>query len=178
MRASSWIGFALSLVLMAGLAHSQDDTRGAKTHAPKPGATDRQKPRQVKPYVEGLFRLTETNTNYRKVLFTGALSQLVVMSIPPGESIGTEEHAHVEQTLVIVRGAGQAVLGDERTDVGSGDVIVVTPGTRHNVVNTGKAPLQLFTTYVPPNHIDGRVHPTKKDAERDKEDERYGHEAE
>jgi mannose-6-phosphate isomerase-like protein (cupin superfamily) len=125
-------------------------------------------------YVAHLFNLTETNTNYRKVLFTGARSQLVVMSIPPGESIGAETHAHVEQTIIVLKGSGQAVLGAQKTNVNDGDVIVVTPGTPHNLVNTGRVPLQVFTTYAPPNHIDGRIHRTKQDAERDVEDEEFG----
>ena len=125
-------------------------------------------------YVAHLFNLTETNTNYRKVLFTGARSQLVVMSIPPGESIGAETHAHVEQTIVVLEGSGQAVLGGQKTNVNDGDVIVITPGTPHNLVNTGRVPLQVFTMYAPPNHIDGRVHRTKQDAGRDVEDEEFG----
>ena len=125
-------------------------------------------------YIAHLFNLTETNTNYRKVLFTGAGSQLVVMSIPPGESIGAETHAHVEQTIIVLKGSGQAVLDGQKTNVNDGDVIVVTPGTPHNLVNTGRVPLQVFTTYAPPNHIDGRIHRTKQDAERDVEDEEFG----
>ena len=125
-------------------------------------------------YVAHLFNLTETNAYYRKVLFTGVRSQLVVMSIPPGESIGAEIHAHVEQTIVVLKGSGQAVLDGQKTNVNDGDVIVLTPGTPHNLVNTGRVPLQVFTTYAPPNHIDGRVHRTKQDAERDAEDEQFG----
>lgn len=75
---------------------------------------------------------------------------------------------------MISSGSGEAMLDGRRTSVGAGDVVVVTPGTEHNLVNTGTAPLQLFTSYVPPNHIDGRVHRTKRDAERDVEDQRFG----
>jgi mannose-6-phosphate isomerase-like protein (cupin superfamily) len=181
MRIRPFIGLALPLLLIASLAHTQDKgtlpggkTTGPKTHAGRPPDA----PRQVEPYTENVFRLTETNTNYRKVLFTGARSQLVAMSLPPGESIGRERHDRVEQTLVILSGSGEAVLDGKRTGVGRGDVIVVTPGTEHDLVNTGSAPLKLFTTYTPPNHIDGRVHRTKQDAERDVENERFGHEVE
>jgi mannose-6-phosphate isomerase-like protein (cupin superfamily) len=166
------------LFMMTGLAQSQDDSpaRGAKTSATKAETEQRpgHRPKQVAPYREDLFRLTEANTDYRRVLFTGARSQLVVMSIPPGNSIGEERHAHVEQTIVIVSGSGQTVLDGKRANVGGGDVIVITPGTRHDLVNTGTTPLQLFTTYVPPNHIDGRVHETRQDAERDAADQRFG----
>jgi mannose-6-phosphate isomerase-like protein (cupin superfamily) len=142
---------------------------GASAYSTQGGTTG-----DSRSYVAHLFNLTEANTSYRKVLFTGARSQLVVMSIPPGESIGAETHAHVEQTIVVLKGSGQAVLSGQTTNVNKGDVIVITPGTPHNLVNTGRVPLQLFTTYAPPNHIDGRVHQTKEDAERDAEDERFG----
>ncbi len=72
-------------------------------------------------------------------------------------------------------GTGEAVLNGESTPVGPGDVVVVTPGTRHNFKNTGTEPLKIATVYAPPNHIDGRVHRTKADADADTEDEAFGH---
>ena len=117
---------------------------------------------------------TEANPNYREVLFTGAKSQLVAMSIPPGTSIGEETHPHVEQTLYIHAGEGVAVLDGVRTPLKAGDVVVVTPGTRHDIVNAGEGHLKIATVYAPPNHIDGRVHKTKADADADAEDEAFG----
>jgi mannose-6-phosphate isomerase-like protein (cupin superfamily) len=174
-----WAGMALTVLLvMTGLARSQHEgpSRGAKTGPDDDEAGQRRSHhrKQVAPYTADLFRLTEANTDYRRVLFTGTRSQLVVMSIPPEQSIGEEEHAHVEQTIVILSGVGQAMLDGKRTSVRGGDAIVVTPGTRHDIVNTGTAPLKLFTTYVPPNHLGGRVHATRQDAERDTADERFG----
>ena len=120
-------------------------------------------------------RETEENGNFRKVLFTGAKSQLVVMSIPPGDEIGEETHDRVEQTLYFKSGEGEAVLDGERSPVRAGDVLIVLPGTRHNVRNVGDAPLKIATVYAPPNHIDGRVHATKADADADEEDADFGH---
>lgn len=117
---------------------------------------------------------TERNKDFRRVLFTGNLSQLVIMSIPPGEDIGEEVHEDVEQTLTCVSGHGLAELDDEERSFGPGDTVVVSPGTAHNFINTGKKPLKLFTVYAPPNHIDGRVHHTKADAEADIADEEFG----
>ena len=126
------------------------------------------------PYQINIVRETESNTNFRKVLFTGPKSQLVVMEIPAGGEIGEEIHKYVEQTLFFLSGAGGAVINGEEKPIGPGDVVVVTPGTRHNFINTGKEPWKIYTVYAPPNHIDGRVHKTKVDADADQEDESFG----
>jgi mannose-6-phosphate isomerase-like protein (cupin superfamily) len=125
-------------------------------------------------YVANVVTLTRENPNFRKVLFTGKKSQLVAMRVPPGGEIGEEVHAHVEQTLFVLEGEGLAVLDGEGTPAGAGSVIVVTPGTRHNVKNAGSGDLVLYTVYAPPNHIDGRVHATKAEADADDEDEAFG----
>jgi len=126
------------------------------------------------PYITNIFKQTEENPYFRKVLFTGARSQLVVMSIPPGGDVGEETHAHVEQTLFFLSGIGKAVLDGKESSIGAGDVVVVTPGTKHNFLNTGSVPLKIYTLYAPPNHIDGRIHVTKEDADKDVQDEAYG----
>jgi len=126
-------------------------------------------------YQTNIIRDTDDNAHFRRVLFTGAKSQLVVMSIPSGGEIGKETHAHVEQTLFILSGAGKAILNGRESVVGAGDVVVVPPGTEHNVVNDGSEPLKIYTIYSPPNHIDGRVHATKADADADAADEEFGH---
>ncbi len=126
-------------------------------------------------YKTNILKQTEENTNFRKVIFTGGKSQLVVMDIPVGGEIGEEKHDHVEQTLFFMSGNGKAFLNGEEGAVNSGDVVVVTPGTTHNFVNTGNEPLKVYTIYAPANHIDGRIHKTKNDADNDEEDEMFGH---
>lgn len=126
-------------------------------------------------YHANIIKRTEENGDFRRVLFTGSLSQLVVMTIPPGGEIGEESHVHVEQTLFCLSGSGDARLDGNVVPFAAGDVVVVTPGTRHNFVNTGSGPLRIYTTYAPPNHIDGRVHATKADADADEADEAFGH---
>lgn len=126
-------------------------------------------------YSGDIHKEARENKDFRKVLFTGAKSQLVVMSIPPGGEIGEETHEHVEQTLFFLSGSGTAHLNGVASVVGAGSVVVVTPGTRHNVVNSSAEPLKVYTVYAPPNHIDGRVHATKADADADHEDEAFGH---
>jgi mannose-6-phosphate isomerase-like protein (cupin superfamily) len=125
-------------------------------------------------YITNILKKTEENTNFRTVLFTGTKSQLVVMHIPPQGEIGTETHPHVEQTLFILSGSGVAVLDGKEQAVQAGDALMVTPGTEHNVMNTGDVPLKVYTIYAPANHIDGRVHSTKAEADADTEDEAFG----
>ena len=104
------------------------------------------------------------NNNFRKVLFTNKHSQVVLMSLPPGEDIGREVHDVVDQVLVFVKGAGQAIVGSETHDVGAGDMFAVPAGTQHDFINTGDEALKLFTVYSPPEHPDGVVQATKADA--------------
>lgn len=129
------------------------------------------------PYIVNIVKETEENTYFRKVLFTGTRSQLVVMSIPPNGEIGEETHTYTEQTLFFLSGTGKAILNGKESLISAGDVVVVTPGTKHNFINTGTVPLKIYTVYSPPNHIDGRIHITKADADKDVQDEAYGNEA-
>ena len=126
------------------------------------------------PYLGNYIQETEENQYFRKVIFTGEKSQFVVMDIKPGEDIGEETHHHVEQTLFLLRGEGKAILNDKEQPFRTGDVVVVTPGTKHNFINSGKESLKIFTIYAPANHISGTIHKTKKDADADDEDEAFG----
>ncbi|MFA5792296.1 MAG: cupin domain-containing protein [Candidatus Gracilibacteria bacterium] len=126
-------------------------------------------------YHANIIQETNQNPNFRKVLFTGKKSQLVVMTIPSQGEIGEEIHANVEQTLFFLSGSGEAILDSTRAPIIAGDTIVVTPGTRHNFINTGTEPMKVYTIYAPANHIDARIHETKADADADTEDENFGH---
>lgn len=125
-------------------------------------------------YITNIINATEENANYRKVLFTGKKSQLVVMNIPVGGEIGKEKHPQVEQSLFILSGQAKVTLDGKETEIVVGDVVVVTPGVKHNIVNTGTEPLKVYTVYAPANHIDGRIHATKEEADADMEDEKFG----
>lgn len=128
----------------------------------------------LQPFQTNVLQAARSNDAYRRVLFTGAKTQLALMNIVPGGDIGFETHQNVEQLIFIASGQGKAVLDGAESPVGAGDVIVVTPGTRHDVMNTGSEPLRVYTIYAPPNHIDARVQRTKADAEADKADEAFG----
>lgn len=128
-------------------------------------------------YIGNIKEIALTNTLFRKVVFTGQKSQLVVMDIKPGEDVGLETHDHVEQTLYLFQGDGVALLDGKEQSLQAGDVLVVTPGTNHNIINRGDVSLKIATVYAPANHIEGRIHETKQDAIADEEDEAFGHSA-
>ena len=125
-----------------------------------------------------LDEATHQNNDFRRVLFTGPKSQLVLMTIPPGGEVGEEVHEHTEQTLFFQSGFGEGLLNNETFPIEAGKVVVVTPGTRHNFKNTSDTPMRIVTVYAPPHHIDGRVHHTKADADADHADEAFGEQAE
>jgi mannose-6-phosphate isomerase-like protein (cupin superfamily) len=104
------------------------------------------------------------NRSFRKVLFTGAKSQLVIMSLLPGEEIGAETHDG-DQLLYAVKGEGRAVIDGTTEPFAKGAIVCVPAGLVHNVINTGPDPLKLFTVYAPPQHAVGTVHATKAEAE-------------
>jgi mannose-6-phosphate isomerase-like protein (cupin superfamily) len=119
----------------------------------------------AKVYANEVARLAEENENFRQVLFTTELSQLVLMSIPAGEEIGEESHEGIDQVLAFVSGEGRAVIEGESISVRAGSVFVVPSGTRHNFIATNEQPLKLYTIYTPPEHPDGTVHRTKEEAD-------------
>jgi mannose-6-phosphate isomerase-like protein (cupin superfamily) len=108
--------------------------------------------------------VAEQYADFRRVLWTGKHSQLVVMTIQPGGDIGEEIH-EVDQILTFVSGIGEARVDGEKRPVAQGDLVVVPAGRKHNFVNTGPNPLVLYTVYAPAEHADGAVHPTKAEAE-------------
>src|SRR5689334_10396520 len=105
-----------------------------------------------KAYTEDVLRLAQENENFRQVLFTTERSQLVLMSLKPGEEIGEEVHEGIDQMLAFVGGEGEAIIEGEPSPVLAGSVVVIPGGTRHNFVNNSGSPLKLFTVYTPPEH--------------------------
>jgi mannose-6-phosphate isomerase-like protein (cupin superfamily) len=108
----------------------------------------------------------EQNPDFRRVLWTGEHTQLVIMTIPPGGEIGEEVHEDTDQILTFVSGTGKAIVSGSERNVAQGDLVVVPAGLKHNFVNTGPLPLVLYTVYGPPEHADGAVHATKEEADR------------
>lgn len=118
----------------------------------------------MKGFVDDIEKLTEENSDFRRVLYTGKHLQLVLMALKPGEEIGEEVHEDRDQFFRIEDGEGEVLIDGERHRIRDDDAIVVPAGARHNVVNTGNQPLRLYTVYGPPEHRDGVVHRTKADA--------------
>lgn len=115
-------------------------------------------------YVTNIEQATLENEDYRRVLFTGPNTQLVLMTLRPGEEIGLETHGEHDQFIRVEAGTGKVRLNDEEHELSDGVSVVIPAGTRHNVVNTSSTePMRLYTLYSPPEHPDGTVHRTKAD---------------
>ncbi len=114
---------------------------------------------------------TTGNATFRTVLFTGKRMQLTVMSIGPGEEIGLEIHDDTDQFLRVEAGSARVVMGtskdklDEVHELADDWAVIVPAGTWHNVINTGKTALKLYSIYTPPEHPPGTVHKTKAEAD-------------
>jgi len=114
---------------------------------------------------------TLSNDNFREVLVTGQHSQLVVMSLLPGEDIGTEVHEIVDQFIRIESGEGKAVINGEEIALTDGVALVIPAGAEHNIINMSEEKsMKLYTVYSPAHHKDKTVHTTKAEAEADTED--------
>ena len=120
-------------------------------------------------YITNIEEATIQNDMFRKVLFTAEHSQLVVMSLKPGEDIGLETH-QLDQFIRVEAGRGTAVLNGAKYPLEDGTAVVIPAGTEHNILNSGQKSLKLYTIYSPPEHKDGIVHATKQDALDDDED--------
>jgi mannose-6-phosphate isomerase-like protein (cupin superfamily) len=122
-------------------------------------------------YIINIEKETLENDNFRKVLYTGKNSQLVLMSLKPSEEIGMEVHT-LDQFIRVEKGKGKAVLDGVEHALEDGSAVVIPAGTNHNIINTDvDDELKLYTIYSPPEHKDGVVHATKEDALADESDE-------
>ncbi|NWF52280.1 MAG: cupin domain-containing protein [Nitrospirae bacterium] len=123
----------------------------------------------MKGYVIDIEKATKENKNFRKVLYTAKNSQLVVMSLKPGEEIGEEVH-ELDQFIRIEKGKGRAILDSVEHKIKDDYAIVIPAGTKHNIINTSKdEEMKLYTVYSPPQHREGVIHKTKADAMADEE---------
>ena len=118
----------------------------------------------TKGYVANIKKAAKENEYFRDVIFTATKSQLVLMSLRPGEEIGMEVHDG-DQIIYVVDGEGLVVLDDSEEDVEKGSIVFVPTGVRHNVVNNDDEPMKLFTIYAPPQHAAGTVQPKKDRAQ-------------
>jgi mannose-6-phosphate isomerase-like protein (cupin superfamily) len=109
---------------------------------------------------------TLENTNFRRVLYTGKNSQLVLMSLLPGEEIGMEVHAENDQFFRFEKGEGKCIIDGNEYNLKDGVAIIVPAGAQHNIINTSQTEdLKMYTIYSPAHHKDGIIRATKADAE-------------
>ncbi len=75
---------------------------------------------------------------------------LAEATVPPGGE--TIEHLHraSEEIYRFASGSGRMRLGDGETEVSAGDVVVIPPGTRHKLWNTGAETLVVLCSCAPP----------------------------
>ncbi|MDK2949151.1 MAG: hypothetical protein PWQ56_316 [Patescibacteria group bacterium] len=124
----------------------------------------------MKGYKDNIEKLTLENNNFRKVLYTGKNSQLVLMSLKPMEEIGAEVHEENDQFFRFEAGQGKVTIDGNVYDVADGDAVVVPAGSNHNVENISPdKELKMYTIYSPAHHKDGVIHSTKEEAEADDE---------
>lgn len=116
-------------------------------------------------YLENLKKQAKENEYFRKVVATSGKTQVVLMSLLPGEDIGLETHNENDQVLICVKGEGTCVLDGEKHPFSKGDAVLVTAGTEHNFTTVGDEPMKIITTYSPAHHPDGTIHETKAEAE-------------
>jgi mannose-6-phosphate isomerase-like protein (cupin superfamily) len=125
----------------------------------------------MKGYSAQIEKETKKNSDFRRVLYTGKYSQLVLMSLKPMEEIGMETHPNIDQFFRFEEGEGKVIIDGVEHKVKDGDAVIVPAGAKHNVVNTSKkSELKLYTIYSPPEHQDKVVRHTKADAEASPEE--------
>jgi mannose-6-phosphate isomerase-like protein (cupin superfamily) len=112
---------------------------------------------------------TLENDKFRKVLYTGQNLQLVLMTLKPGENIGEEIHEN-DQFFRFEAGTGLVIINNTEYKVSDGSGVIVPAGSTHDIINTGKVSLQLYTIYGPPHHRDKVEFDTKEEAEDNDEE--------
>jgi len=117
-----------------------------------------------------IIELTTKNTFWQKEVYHDDNCQIVMMNIPVGEEIGEESH-DADQTTFFVSGEGQTVIDGSRTKCTTNHIVVIPEGSKHNIINKGDTPLQIFTIYAPPAEPEGIAFKTKAEAEAAEEDE-------
>lgn len=119
----------------------------------------------MKGFIADIEKLTLENSNFRRVLYTGKNLQLVLMTLRPGEAIGEEVHDDRDQFFRVESGSGEVWIDGLRSSIEDDDAIIVPAGAKHNVVNTGKSALHLYSIYGPPEHKEGTMHRTLAEAQ-------------
>ena len=109
-------------------------------------------------------KIVTENMFFRRAVYTGEYSQLMLMSIPKHRESGEEKQEGADKILFIVKGRGKSTLNGRVREIRKHDVIFVPAGNLHNLANAGDADLKLFVVYSPPLYADGMIYKTPEDA--------------
>ncbi|KAJ0166704.1 Uncharacterized protein CTA2_6215 [Colletotrichum tanaceti] len=157
----------ISVLITPAQTHAFSATARMTSNFPTP-SSDR--PRNEMQYFPGMTTaLPSESAEFRRVLWTGLYSQLVLMTIPVGGDIGEEVHT-VDQVLTFTSGKGLAQVGSKEQEVKAGDMVIVPAGTKHQFLNKGPTPLILYTVYSPAEHKPTTIHKTKEEGDREEDD--------
>ncbi len=118
-------------------------------------------------YISNIENETLNNQNFRKVLYTAPKSQLVAMTLQPGEEIGSEVHDGLDQFIRVQTGVAKVIIDGEEHVIGPDYIVIVPAGVEHNVINSSaEEVLRLYTIYSPAEHPDNTIHRTKEEADK------------
>ncbi len=124
-----------------------------------------------KGFCQNIESATLENNNFRKVLYSGQHSQLVLMSLRPLEEIGMEVHTDNDQFFRFEKGEGKCIIDGNEYELKDGVAVIVPAGAEHNIINTSETEsLQLYTIYSPAHHKDQIVRATRQEAMDNEED--------
>ena len=113
-------------------------------------------------YYVDIEKRTRENKNFREVLFTSQLMQLVVMALEPGDDIGLETYLDTDQYISVEDGSGKAIVDEIVYELKPGSALVIPAGAEYNIVNiSATEALKLYTVYIPPDYAGGTIHKTK-----------------
>ncbi|WQF80600.1 Putative rmlC-like cupin domain superfamily, rmlC-like jelly roll protein [Colletotrichum destructivum] len=166
-RTVTRISLCRPIISVPAQTHAFSATARMTSKFPTP-SSDR--PQNEMQYFPGMTTaLPSESAEFRRVLWTGLYSQLVLMTIPVGGDIGEEIHT-VDQVLTFTSGKGLAQVGSKEQEVKAGDMVIVPAGTKHQFLNKGPTPLILYTVYSPAEHKPTTIHKTKEEGDQEEED--------
>ena len=159
------------------LSFKESTSKAARAGEPKkepPRCSDGSENKDLgnSPHVFDLTAEAINNENFRTALWTGRNLQLTVMDLAPGEETGVEYHPGTDQILGIVRGNGEVLFGrkegelSEQHPISIGSAVMIPSGVYHNLKNTSRSPLKIFSVYAPKKHPFGTVDKTREDSEK------------
>ena len=107
---------------------------------------------------ETITKTAKKNVSFRKKVFGGKFSELVEMSIMPGNELGEEVHHWGDEILFVVQGKGLITIEGVTERANRHCAIFVKAGMRHNLRNIGRRDLKLLCVCSPPFTTHNGIH--------------------